>query len=171
MAPWIKYGFFNVLLLIWSCQHPNPNLQGVWYTTDPSLADHHYYEAHITDTTFTVVDDVQLTYVATYERKEDTLVQYLRNIKNDFRVTDTIKFILILTPDSMTMVNAINPNSSSNWTKVSNLTPLNFLDTNSLDQFPIDFRNRYQRNYLEKHEPQNINLHLRDFDAYWKEYE
>lgn len=154
-------------LLIISCQNRKVEIQGVWYTSDTTRSDRHYYEAHITDSVFLVVDDVQLSYISTYELKGDTLTQYIRDSQNEHVILDTVRFFLTVRQDSMKLVNATNPKKSSSWTKVSNLESFDFFKSNSLEQFAIDLKKRYRKNYLDIYEPQNVETHLKDFDVYW----
>tara|TARA_R110001592_G_scaffold361940_1_gene674168 strand:+ start:2502 stop:3008 length:507 start_codon:yes stop_codon:yes gene_type:complete len=156
-----------LLLTTWACQNSKSEIQGVWYATNPSAPDRHYFEAHITDTGFVVVNDVTLSYAATYEMYEDTLIQNVRDIYNDFRIYSTVKFMVKVTPDSMKLVNASNPDLSSKWTRISNLEPFDFFAADSLDQFAIELKNRYKKNYLEIYKPQSIEGNLKDFDVYW----
>lgn len=127
----------------------------------------HYFEAHVTDSAFVVVNDVQLSYISTYKQKGDTLTLYVRDIYTEFEVLDTIRFILTVTQDTLRMANAINPKRTSTWTRIPNTRPFDFFAADSLDQFGIELKKRYRKNYLEIYEPKNIEGHLKDFDVYW----
>lgn len=110
---------------------------------------------------------MQLSYISTYELKGDTLTQYIRDSQNEHVILDTVRFFLTVRQDSMKLVNATNPKKSSSWTKVSNLESFDFFKSNSLEQFAIDLKKRYRKNYLDIYEPQNVETHLKDFDVYW----
>lgn len=158
---------FLIIILFWSCQNSKPNIEGVWFQVDSNAVDRHYSEAHISDSTFVVVNDVSISYFSSYKWEGDTLVQYLRDLQNDLTVIDSLRFLITVTPDSLTMVNAYNPENYSKWKRIDNLEPHNFNNEDSFDQFVADLKNRYKKLYLEVYDSDNIEANLKDFDAYW----
>jgi len=164
-----KLNLLFLAVLFCSCSKidSKADIQGIWYTADPTLADRHYSEAHITDTSLVVINDVSLSYLSSYELKTDTLIQYVKDTYNTNRIIDTLKFIVVVTPDSLKIVNAVNRNHLSTWTRIPDLEPVNFSNVESVDPFLRDFRDRYKNNYLEIYKPNSVDANLKDFDGSW----
>ena len=84
--------FLAVLFCSCSKTDSKADIQGIWYSADPTLADRHYSEVHITDTSLVVVNDVSLSYLSSYKLKTDTLIQYVKDIYNPNRM-QTLKIL------------------------------------------------------------------------------
>ena len=154
--------------LVFGCsQNRKSELNGVWYNVDTSGRES-YYEAHITDTGFVVVNQTGLSYISSYEFKTDTLIQYIRDPFSNRKIIDTLKFEIERNQDSFKMKNLINAKSNSKWTKIPNIKPFEFYENQSVDTFALGLKKRYYENYVSKFVPENyVNYAMDYFDIDW----
>lgn len=163
------YFLILIFLAIGCSQKKTSNLKGVWYYVDSTeRGPYHYYEAHITDTGFVVVDERGLSYLATYKYGNDMLTQYLRDPFSNRKIIDTLKFEIKLIKDSLKMINLSNRKANSKWTKIPNEKPFKFYENQSEDTFALELRKRYFENYVSKFVPENYVDNTMDyFDIDW----
>ena len=84
-----------LIFIIFGCSRKEKTqLNGVWYNVD-STERENYYEAHITDTGFVVVNQTGLSYLSSYNIKNDTLIQYIRDPFSNRKIIDTLKFEIV----------------------------------------------------------------------------
>ncbi|MCL5130581.1 hypothetical protein [Algibacter sp. L4_22] len=157
-----------LIFIIFGCSRKEKTeLNGVWYNVDSSEREN-YYEAHITDTGFVVVNQTGLSYLSSYKLKNDTLIQYIRDPFSNRKIIDTMKFEIVRNQDSFGMVNTINPKSNSKWTKIQNIKPFEFYENQSEDTFALGLKKRYFENYVSKFVPENYVDYTMDyFDIDW----
>ncbi len=158
---------FIGLLLCTSCKEKPSKIYGVWYTVENFSGGAYYFEAHINDTLFTVVNQDGLSYISSYEINDDTLKQYIKDLQNDYKVFDTVNFTIESTLDSFNMKNLYNPKATSSWKKIEKVTPTDFLIIEDENEFSTQFRERFISNYLSKTKNINTKILLQNFDVRW----
>lgn len=151
-----------------SCsKYRSHQIKGVWYSLDFTGVEQ-YFEAHVTDTGFFVVNQGGPEYLASYAYEHDTLTQYLRDFFSNRKIIDTLKFHIEFDHDSLKMINIKNPKANSNWTRIPNVEPFEFYENRSVDTFATALRQRYFHNYVSKFVPENYKPYMMDyFDLDW----
>ena len=156
-----------LILLIIGCSKKKSKLNGVWYSLD-STKKERYYEAHVTDTGFVVVYQSGLSYLSSFELNADTLIQYTRDPFSNRKIIDTLKFRVKQNKESFEMINLLDGKTNSKWTKIKNLKPFEFYESQSVDTFALKFKERYFDNYVSKFVPENyVNSTMGYFDLDW----
>jgi len=167
----MKYSLYlriGLLLCVsYSCKEKHSKIYGVWYTVENFADFPYYFEAHITDSTFTVINQDGISYISSYEINGDTLKQYLKDLQNDNKVVDTVDFKLERKLDSFYMKNLYNPKATSSWEKIEKVKPTDFSNFDE-NEFSSKFRDRFISNYLTKTKNINTKILLQNFDERWK---
>ena len=143
-------------------------IDGVWYHSDTSAFDMHYFELHVVDSTLWVANDVQPSYLATYDHEGDSLKLFIKDINNFGNTLHSMRYNTYLNGDTLILENERDAEQSSTWIKIENAIPYNYFNEKGFEEFVASFRNRYRKNYLEIYEPDNITEQLKDFDVYWR---
>ena len=155
------------MLLLTSCKEKTNKLNGVWYTIENWSETPYYFEAHINDTSFSVINQDGLSYIASYKIKGDILQQYVKDMNIPFEILDTINFQFKKTRDSFTLVNFINTDRFSKWKKIDSVEPVEFLKLDNDKVFSQEFRDRFILNFINKTDSTNAKVLLPNFDYRW----
>ena len=164
----MKYSIYLIIGLLFcvSCTEKRSKIYGAWYTIENFTGIPYYFEAHINDSSFTVINQDGLSYISSYKINGDTLKQFLKDLQNDYKVIDTVDFNLISKLDSFYMKNLYNPKAISSWKKIEKVDPTDFLNVDE-NEFSSEFRERFISNFLTDRKNIDAKLLLQNFDDQW----
>jgi hypothetical protein len=71
----LKYSIYLIIGLLFcvSCTEKRSKIYGAWYTIENFTGIPYYFEAHINDSSFTVINQDGLSYISSYKINGDTL--------------------------------------------------------------------------------------------------
>lgn len=159
--------FYIALLIFTSCKEKSSKIYGVWYTIENFTGIPYYFEGHVNDTSFTVINQDGLSYISSYKINGDTLKQYLKDFQNHYKIIDTVNFKIESTLDSLNMKNLYNPKATSSWKKIDGIKPTDFLNFSNQNEFSNKFRERFISNYLDNTKGVDKKFILKNFDDRW----
>ncbi|MEX0997845.1 MAG: hypothetical protein WDZ45_12410 [Flavobacteriaceae bacterium] len=165
---------FILTLLISSCQNKqDTTITGIWNNVVKSTQGYEYMEAHINDTSYLVISNYGLKYLALYEVQKDTLYHYIYDSTAESNtIIDTVKFNFQVKNNSLKLINSLNPEAKSEWFLIEGEDPSVIYELENKPElwksFAVDFKQRFKENYLDTmRDKLEAQINLMQFDMTW----